>query len=629
MPNLQRNGNGARGLNARHGYLWLSIPRQCAVSARYCWHQTGFNNRSMASGKVHFEVFFKKHPKGEWVLVEALNERSDAIALADKLVAKAPRGSARVARETWIEASGTFATVTIHEVGAERFAVPKEKTGEAKLPCVTPDDLAGPAARDTVRRVLAPWLERQEVCPLELLYRPDMIEALDACESDLQHAIQKVAIARSQNSDASVHAYVRLLTELVEKGIEKSRKEAKRKTQDPKNASFRELTEKIYSEGSAETRLRRAIAERLTNAPGMARKAEMLLDFHDDLPDEPEAREFAAKEADAFLAEMLSFDRALHQIIGQSRDLGSHVERLTSVFAGEQTHPSMFRAPDNARRLAAKFKARELPGSKGEIARRVLDALRQPKRFKPDNVLEEIALARSLAQRLIAASGDHLNPQALVEAFTVRSARLLSPESVEEALKEATTPAEEVSRLLSMEDNLVGEQNKVKLASYVRARLTAQKSVSWFAKGPGQPFERLAQLSALQKRALKGSFPESAKAEMSEAFDALGMMIIHDNQLFERITGSNLPALDRATGLLRLAAQDILPLGRCQQDAQARAMRLLSSEMGRSEAREEQGPAKLQELQGLLARIQPAEPAKVAAEPEAGQEPETDMSASP
>lgn len=560
----------------------------------------------MAAGKVHFEVFFKKHPKAEWGLVEALNDRSDAITLADRLVAKAPRGSARVARETWNDASSTFSSVTIHEVGAERFSVPDAKTGEATLPCVTPEDLAGPAARDTVRRVLAPWLERQEICPLELLYRPDMAEALDACESDLQHAIQKVAIVRAQDSDASVHAYVRLITDLVQKAIEKARKEAKRKAQDPKDASFRELTEKIYSEGSAETRLRRAIAERLANASGMARKAEMLLDFHDDLPEEPEARAFAASQADAFLAEMLSFDRALNQIVGQSRDLGGHVERLTSVFAGTQNHPSMTGAPDNARRLAAKFSARELPDSKGEIARRVLDALRQPKRFKPSNVLEEIALARSLAQRLIAASGDHLNPEALVEAFTVRSARLLSPESIEEALKDAASPVEEITRLLSMEDNLVGEQNKVKLASYVRAKLSAQKTVSWFAKGPGQPFERLAHLSSLQKRAWKGTFPESAKAEMSEVFDQLGMLIIHDNQLFDRISASNLPALDRAAGLLRLAAQDILPVGRCQQDAQARAMRLLSSEMGRAEARAESGPAKLHELQGLLARIAPA-----------------------
>lgn len=560
----------------------------------------------MASGDVHFEVFFKKHPKAEWVLIEALKERGDAIALADRLVAKAPRGSSRVARETWNTASGTFSSVTIHEVGEERFANPKEKTGEATLPCVTPEDLEGPLARETTRRVLAQWLERQEVCPLELMYRPDLIEALDACESDLQHAIQKVAVARAQNSDASVHAYVRLLTELVGKGIEKSRKEARRKPSDPANASFSELTARIYAEGSAQKRLRRAIAERLANASGMARKAEMLLDFHDDLPEEPEARAFAAKEADAFLAEMLSFDRALTQIIGQSRDLGSHVERLTSVFAGSQTHESMLRAPEPAKRLAAKFAGRQLPESQSEIARRVLDALRQPQRFKPDDVLAEIKLARNLAQRLIAASGDHLNPQALVEAFTVRSARLLSPETVEEALKGAASPPEQIERLLAMEDNLVGEQNKIKLASYVRARLKLPSCEGWFRSGPGKPFERLAALTALQKRVARSTFPDEARFETIEAFDTLGMVMIHEHQLFDRITASSLPVLDKASGLLRLAAQGVLPMGRCQQDAQARAMRLLASEMGRAEARAPEGPAKLQALQGLLASIPPA-----------------------
>lgn len=557
----------------------------------------------MASGDVHFEVFFKKHPKADWVLVEAVKDRGDAITLADKLVAKTPRGSARVARETWNEREGTFSTVTIHEVGEERFSNPKEKTGEAKIPCVTPEDLAGPAARDTVRRVLAQWLERQEVCPLELMYRPDLIEALDACESDLQHAIQKVAVARAQNSDASVHAYVRLLTELVEKAIEKSRKESRRKQNEPKSDSFSELTQRIFSEGSAEQRLRRAIAERLANAAGMAKKAEMLLDFHDDLPEDPDARAFASREADAFLAEMLSFDRALTQIMGQSRDLGGHVERLTSVFAGTQTHESMIRAPEGAKRLASKFAGKQLPESHGEIARRVLDALRQPKRFRPDNVLDEIRLARTLAQRLIAASGEHLNPDALVEAFTVRSARLLSPETMEEALKDAANPAEQIERLLAMEDNLVGEQNKVKLASYVRARLKTPTCESWFKSGPGQPFERLARLSTLQKRTFKGTFPDEAKFETLDAFDALGMAVIHDNQLFDRIEKSPLPVLDKASGLLRLAVQGILPMGRCQQDAQARAMRLLASEMGKTEARAPDGPAKLQALQGLLASM--------------------------
>lgn len=570
----------------------------------------------MASGDIHFEVFFKKHPKAEWVLVEALKERSDAIMLADKLVSKSARGSARVARETWDAANGTFSTVTIHEVGEERFSNPKEKTGEAKLPCVTPEDLAGPAARETTRRVLAQWLERQEVCPLELIYRPDLIEQLDASETDLQHAIQKVAVARAQNSDASVHAYVRLLTELVEKAIEKSRKQAQRKPQDPKNTGFAELTERIFAEGSPEQRLRRAIAQRLADAAGMARKAEMLLDFHDDLPENPEARAFAAREADVFLAEMLSFDRALNQIMGQSRDLGGHVERLTSVFAGSQTHDSMVRAPEGAKRLAAKFAQKQLPESHGEIARRVLDALRQPKRFKPDNVLEEIRLARTLAQRLIAASGEHLNPDALVEAFTVRSARLLSPETVEEALRDAASPPEQIERLLAMEDNLVGEQNKVKLAGYVRARLKLSTCESWFKSGPGQPFERLARLSALQKRAFNGTFPDEAKFETLDAFDALGMAVIHDNQLFDRIEKSPLPVLDKASGLLRLAAQGVLPMGRCQQDAQARAMRLLASEMGKAEARSPEGPAKLQALQGLLATIPPAPVRPVANMPE-------------
>lgn len=575
----------------------------------------------MARSDTHFEVFVKKHKKASWALTDARETREDAMAIAEQIKKMNPSASVRVTREDYDDASRSFRTMTIFEAGPEKFRELKEKTAEASLPCLTPADLAGPAARETTRRVLGPWLERHQICPMELLHRPDMIEKLDSSDNDLQHAIQKIAVARAQNTDASVHAYVRLLTDLVQKGIDQARREAKAKSKAATH-NFKEAAERIVNEGSAQKRMRTVIAGEIADCSNMTAKAERLLDMLDDLPSDADAAKFAQAEADAFLAEILSFEQAVRAFLGHPKDAGEEVVRLTTIYEGRPDADDLAGAPASAKRLATKLKAKGLPSTQSEIAARILTALRSPKRFKPNSVMEEIKLARLLAMRLIAVSGPDMHPDSLVEAFTHRSARLLSPDAVDEALKGAADPAEEITRLLSMEDNLVGEMNKKKLASYVRARLGSNSAEAWFCRGPGQPLERLARLTRLQERALNGTFPQADKEEMAAAFDALGLKVLDHTRIIERIAGSPQPALTRAGALLKLAAQGVLPQGRCLTDAHARAMRLLASEMGRKEAASDEASAKLMEIQDLMSRIAPEDEPEPAQEAESEADPE-------
>ena len=559
----------------------------------------------MARKDVHYEVFLKKHKKASWTLVEALPDRQEALDLAHRLKSRHAKGSVRVQREHWIAEENAFRGGTIFEAGPERFTEPKDKTGEASIPCLTPDDLAGPAARETVRRVLSGWLERKQVGPLELLHRPDLIEELDSSDTDLQQAVQKVAIARSQSSEGSVHAYVRVVNDLVEKGVAQARREAKAAKKPPKARGFAELSEKILAEGSPEKRLRKAIAERLSNARDFGAKTGMLLDFHDDLPHSPDAREFAARETDNFLAEMLSFDGAMRAMLGKTEDLGEDVERLTAVYEGSPEGPDLLDAPETARRLAEKFADKTLPGAHIEVAKRILDALRAPKRFRPASVMKEIELARKLAQRLIVASGPNLHPDNLVDAFTHRSAKLLAPDAVEEALANSADIAEQIERLYKMEDNLVGEQNKKKLAAYIRGKLKSTQAESFFVRGAGSPLERLSRLTALQARALKGAFPPGDKTELAEEFDRVGMLVLDESKVLSRLTQTDKPPLEQARALLKLAAGGVLPTGRCSQDAQARAMRLLAGDMARSAAGLPENRATVTEIQTLLTALKP------------------------
>jgi len=563
----------------------------------------------MTGADIHFEVFVKKHRKASWSLAEALHGREAALKLARKLKETLPEGSVRVVREVWNAQEGAFRGGPIFEAGPEKFTEDKSAAADTSLPCNAPSDFFGAAARDTIRRVLSGWLERRQICPLELLSRPDLIEDLDGSETDLQHAVQKVAIARAQSSGAPVQAFMKQLNALVERAAADARREAATAKALPKAATFAELTEKILDEGGPEKRMRRAIAERLGEAAGLPAKTALVLDMLDELPAQPEARAFALEQADAFLAELLTFDPGIGAITGKGEDVGVIVERLTSLYEGRTDDAGLSGAPPPARRLAARFAAGELPDSQGVVASTILAHLRSPKRLRPQSVMSEIELSRQLAQRLIRVSGPDLHPTALVEAFTCRSARLLSPEAVDEALQGAEGVPELLERLFAMEDNIVGEANKKKLAAYVRARLKTNATEAWFVRGPGQPLERLSCLTRLQARALSGAFPAADKTELADAFDALGLQTLDETKILSRIEASDQAALDRAIALLKLAASGVLPVGRCRQDAQARAMRLLASQMGRQESAQPDASVKLSAIKDLLPSQEPGEAA--------------------
>jgi hypothetical protein len=550
-----------------------------------------------------FEIFVKKNKKSGWTLLEATPDRQAALNTAKAIEKKNPQGSVRVSKETWVAEKGGFNSVAIHTSGPDPFDDGSSKKTEASIPCVTPDDLIGAAARDTIRRVLKPWFERKAVVPLELMHRADLVDDLEDADTTLQHAVQKVAIARSQNSEASVQQYMQLLNKLVESSISQIRKEAKSGRALPKADSFADQAATIFAEGAPEKRLRKAIAERLSEKRDFGAKLDVLIALLDDLPENAETRAQAVKIVDGFIAESLSFEGGKAALLGKTDNLGQAVERLTGIYEGKPKCADLEYAPGVARQLSSAMSKHDLPCSQDETACHILDALRAPKRFRPKSVLEEVELSRKLAMRLIVISGDRLHPESLVEAFTYRSARLLSPEAIGDVLKGSKDIVEDLNRLYQMEDNLVGESNKSKLSGYVRAQLKTHRAELYFVRGEGSPLARLSQLTALQARCDKSTFSAEDKSELAIEFDQLGLQILDETKILIRIAKSAQPPLDRAAGLLKLVAEGVLPRGRCSEDAKAHALRLFSSEEGQAAAGETQNMAQLQTIQALMATI--------------------------
>ena len=557
------------------------------------------------SSRVHYEVFVKKNRKAGWVLERAEEVRDEAFKLAHELLARNPDGSVRISKEVYNEADRTFRSVPVFNGGNERMTAVKEKTGEARLPCLAPDDLCKSHGRDTIRRVLKDWLERKQAIPLELLHRPDLAESLEASGTELQHAVQKVAVANARDSDASVHGFVKQANELVQKTLTRLYTDHRNKVLPQVSAKhcFGKVAAEIHASDSRPYRLRAAIASMLKSNRNYADKLNALLSMSQALAETGEVREFALCELDQSISDVMQFDAGREALLGECRDLGERLERLTCLYDGDDKAEAISMSPDAARQVAEMIQAGDLPACKIAIAQALLADLESPRRLRPSSVREEVRLARELAQKLVMSADSSLPIDALTKSFTARSARLLQPETIDQMLQGADSPVDQIQRLFTLEENIVGAPNKRKLAGYIRSVVGGHPAESWFVRGQGSPLERLAILARFQADVRQASYPDEDQSALSQQIDALGMKLIQETRVFDAIEAGQQSVLDRANGFLRLATGGALPHGDCLADAQARALRLIKSEAGLSEAEQVEGRPKLKRIKSMLGQL--------------------------
>ena len=148
---------------------------------------------------VHFEVYVRKIPGAPWTLDTATEDRATAIEQANALMAEGRVAAVKVNKETYDEDAREYRAVVILKMGLADSSAKAKPQADAQPLCVTPQDLYTVHARDRIGRLLEGWLERKNCTPFELLHRADLVEELESSGTDLQHAIQKVAIPEAQD----------------------------------------------------------------------------------------------------------------------------------------------------------------------------------------------------------------------------------------------------------------------------------------------------------------------------------------------------------------------------------------------------------------------------------------------
>ena len=524
------------------------------------------------SKQIHYEIFKRVGAKGGWTMHEVLSSRDAAIKMATELMAGEKATGTKVLKETYDDDSGDYLSLKIFEEGHNQVKVDvKAEDAPNALPCFKPDDLYSYHARTTMARLLGDFLSRMKITVTELLHRGDMLEKLEATGSVFQHAIQKVAVAQAATSGQPVQQIVKSLNELTEKAIQKVyRDERAGLFPEPEAADFAPLALKLAATADGAYVFNGAMARYLKNAKNWDEKVFRLIALIEQAPTDEKPRKLLLSAIDAVIAEILAGSAALRELMGPAETLAQSLAALVELYLGKQQAGGA----QGLAALTASFAKDELPEARTAVANRIIAEFKANRRLCPASLVDELKSLRRVANRVVLGVGKYMGHDDLVGAFTLRSKRLVTQETLAPYI-DGATPDEKFERLMFVEENVIGVENKRALAAFVLPVLMSAAFESHFQNPKLPLLARLQKLTQLQTRVSRSGFVDVTKAEIVERLDALAVQVEARGKLFESVEGRTPNPVEKAQTLLRLATTGIFTEGRLAEAARGRILSYL------------------------------------------------------
>ena len=545
------------------------------------------------SGQVHYELFTKRAPGASWSLALATENRTQAISTAEEMMKAGKVAAVKVTKETLDPETREFASVSILSLGAPDAAKKKPVKENNEPLCVSPQDLYTVHARERIGRLLEGWLERKNATPFELLHRADLVEELEASGTDLQHAIQKIAIPEAQARGLSVHELMRTFQGLAERAIERLLKDVRKgHLPDLDKEGFARAAERVSREPERAYLLGAGVAVSIAPAKTWSEKIARLLDLADAAPVTGPPRALALMVIEQPLAEILGSRTGLDDVIGRDLDLGARLAAMTRLAAVEpveavmRIEPSVARVmpplSDAAQRLAHWMATEDFQSVRSAIAKRVVRELTGPRRLRPTDAQGEIEAMRALAMALTAAAGAGaaaiLPLDDVTEAFTTRSRMLVTGDFVESYLGRERSAREETEALMWLVENVIGGANKRQAARYLAAGIAALRFEKEFRFGPDSASTKLHHLAQLQKAAARGGLAQEDYVPIQVKIGDVGGMVEADAKLVTALARGASPPAQRLMLLLQMAVGEAAPMGPAADRAKSEALRLVRSD---------------------------------------------------
>ncbi|PZR33998.1 hypothetical protein [Caulobacter segnis] len=535
--------------------------------------------------QIHYELFVRRKVGAQWTLEIATENRAHALQVAEDVLEQKRGVAVRVSKETLHPETGEYKSIAIFTKGMVDGGKPKKEAEDRDPLCVQPADLYTAHARDRIGRLLDGWLTRHKATPFELLHRPDLVEKLEASGTDLQHALQKIAIPEAEARGVTVHEVIRHFQGLVERTIGNLSKAFKKGAlPDLDKEGFAKAAERLVADPDRAFLLGAGIAASIAPATNWSDKIARLLDLADAAPAEPRARAAALAAIEQPLAEIIGSRAGMADLLDTKDDLGSTLAAMTRLTGGvavealirieASVRACMPELSGTAQRLSGWLSGDDFPSVRKAIAQRVLTELNGVRRLKPDSADAEIEFLRALAMSLTAAAGRILQADDIQGAFTTRSKTLLNGEFIDSLLGRDRSAHDEIKILIRLAENVMGAVNKRHAARWLNGNISAMRFEKEMRQGPDSPVSKLSQLAVLQRSLSRSGLVREDYEPLCAKLGEIGAQIESDTRLLTMLVRAPAPLPHRLALLAKLAMGEAGPTGPVAEKARIEALKL-------------------------------------------------------
>ena len=535
--------------------------------------------------QIHYELFVRRKVGAQWTLEIATENRAHALQVAEDVLEQKRGVAVRVSKETLNTETGEYKSIAIFTKGMVDGGKPKKEAEDRDPLCVQPADLYTAHARDRIGRLLDGWLTRHKATPFELLHRPDLVEKLEASGTDLQHALQKIAIPEAEARGVTVHEVIRHFQGLVERTIGNLSKAFKKGAlPDLDKEGFAKAAERLVADPDRAFLLGAGVAASIAPATNWSDKIARLLDLADAAPAEPRARAAALAAIEQPLAEIIGSRAGMADLLDTKDDLGSTLAAMTRLTGGvavealirieASVRACMPELSGTAQRLSGWLSGDDFPSVRKAIAQRVLTELNGVRRLKPDSADAEIEYLRALAMSLTAAAGRILQADDIQGAFTTRSKTLLNGDFIDSLLGRDRSAHDEIKILIRLAENVMGAVNKRHAARWLNGNISAMRFEKEMRQGPDSPVSKLSQLAVLQRSLSRSGLVREDYEPLCAKLGEIGAQIESDTRLLTMLVRAPAPLPHRLALLAKLAMGEAGPTGPVAEKARIEALKL-------------------------------------------------------
>ncbi len=545
------------------------------------------------AGPVHYEIYVRKTAPAPWTLLQATEDRQQAIETAEDLLKDKHAVAVRVTKETMDPDTMEFSSVTVLTRGAAE--APKKRVVEAddRPNCMAPQDFYAPHARELIGRSLEDWLMRNGTTVFELLHRPDLVEKLEASGVEVQHAIQKVAIPESQATGQPAHELIRHYQKLTEAAMERVVVAGRKNLfPDLANRSLADVAHRLAGSADRSFVIGGVISGALKGLRGARARLDRLMDLADRAPMDGPPRALVMVAIEQILCEMLAARTSLSEVLGPALDQGGSLAAVVRMVAPREIEALIRMDPrmsllmpavdGPAARLGVRLEAGEYPILSASLARMVLRELIGPRRLRPTDAPGEIDILRTLAMSLTATAGRLLTLEEVQNAFTERSKSLVTADFVQAYVDPCETVLCEAEQLTRLCENVTGNANKRSAARWLAACVTSLRFEQEMRTAPMSAARKLQALAVLHRSVRAAALSEHDTEQIGGAIGHVGGVVEAEAKLTAQLARAPAPPHQKLAALLRLAAGETAPFGPAADRAKAEALKLFRAPEARA-----------------------------------------------